>query len=128
MNWYMTALKKYAVFSGRSRRREFWWFVVVNAVISGILGCLSNRPDDASYWNYLGDDPNFWNYLGLIFSLAILIPSIAVQVRRLHDTGRTGWWWFIGLVPCVGWIILLVFNLFDSQPGPNKYGPNPKGA
>lgn len=128
MSWYMTALKKYAVFSGRSRRREYWWFVIVNAVISAILSCLSNRPDDASDWNYLGDDPNFFNYLALIYALALIIPTIAVQVRRLHDTGRTGWWWFIGLVPCVGWIVLLVFNLFDSEPGPNKYGPNPKGA
>ncbi|GLI42943.1 DUF805 domain-containing protein [Glycomyces algeriensis] len=124
----MTALKKYAVFSGRSRRREFWWFVLINFIISSIIGCLSNRPDDANYWDYLGDDPNFWNYLGLVYGLAVLIPTIAVQVRRLHDTGRTGWWWFIGLVPCVGWIVLLVFNLFDSEPGPNKYGPNPKGA
>lgn len=117
MSWYMTALKKYAVFSGRSRRREFWWFVLVNAIIGAIFQCLGNDQND----------PNFWNFIGWLYGLAVLIPSIAVQVRRLHDTGRTGWWWFIGLVPLVGWIVLVVFDLFDSEPGPNEYGPNPKG-
>ncbi|GAA2155142.1 DUF805 domain-containing protein [Glycomyces rutgersensis] len=113
----MTALKKYAVFSGRSRRREFWWFVLVNAIIGAILQCLGDQRD-----------PNFWNFIGWAYGLAVLIPSIAVQVRRLHDIGRTGWWWFIGLVPIVGWIILIVFSVLDSEPGPNRYGPNPKRA
>ena len=70
-------------------------------------------------------------YLGLLsglYSLAVLIPSIAVAVRRLHDTGRTGWWLLIGFIPLVGIIVLLVFLFTDSQPGPNQYGPNPKGT
>jgi uncharacterized membrane protein YhaH (DUF805 family) len=117
MSWYMTALKKYAVFSGRSRRREFWWFVLVNAIIGAILQCLGDQ-----------NDLNFWNFIGWAYGLAVLIPSIAVQVRRLHDTGRSGWWWFIGLVPFVGWIVLIVFSVLDSEPGTNQYGPNPKGA
>ena len=66
--------------------------------------------------------------LSTIFSLAILIPSIAVSVRRLHDIDRTGWWVLISLVPLIGWIVLLVFHVQDSTPGPNKYGPNPKSA
>jgi uncharacterized membrane protein YhaH (DUF805 family) len=64
--------------------------------------------------------------LSTIYSLAVLIPSLAVSVRRLHDTNRTGWWIFIGLVPLVGAIILIVFYATDSQPGDNQYGPNPK--
>lgn len=66
--------------------------------------------------------------LSTIFSLAILIPSIAVSVRRLHDIDRTGWWVLISLVPLIGWIVLLVFHVQDSTPGPNRYGPNPKSA
>ncbi len=79
MSWYLTALKKYAVFTGRSRRSEFWWFVLVNAIIGAILQCLGDQQDQ-----------NFWNFIGWAYGLAVLIPSIAVQVRRLHDTGRTG--------------------------------------
>ncbi len=66
--------------------------------------------------------------LSTIFSLAILIPSISVSVRRLHDIDRTGWWVLISLVPLVGWIVLLVFHVQDSTLGPNKYGPNPKSV
>ncbi|MFC4334904.1 DUF805 domain-containing protein [Salininema proteolyticum] len=117
MNWYFTAFKKYAVFSGRSRRREFWVFVLVNAVIGAVLSSFAQQSDGF-----------LWNFLAGAFGLLILLPSIAVQVRRLHDSGRTGWWWWIGLIPIVGTIVLIVFSLFDSESGTNRYGPNPKGA
>lgn len=66
--------------------------------------------------------------LGLLYSIAILVPSIAVGVRRLHDTGRSGWWLLIGLIPIVGWIIAIMWLATDSQTGTNTYGPNPKEA
>jgi uncharacterized membrane protein YhaH (DUF805 family) len=112
MNWYITVLKKYAVFNGRARRKEFWMFVLFNLIFSAVLNII--------------DYVIGINVLGYIYGLAVLVPSLAVAVRRLHDTNRTGWWIFIGLVPLVGAIILIVFYATDSQPGDNQYGPNPK--
>lgn len=121
MNWFITALKKYATFSGRSRRNEYWFFLLFYcifflalAVVDGITGTLSEKSG-----------------LGLfsgIFWLAMLLPSIAVTVRRLHDTGRSGWWILIGLIPLIGGIILLVFLVQDSEAAANQYGDNPKLA
>jgi uncharacterized membrane protein YhaH (DUF805 family) len=115
MNWYLDVLKKYAVFSGRARRTEYWMFVLVNVVAGMILGIV-----DA----ILGTG----GALAGLYALAVLVPGVAVAVRRLHDTGRSGWWLLVGLVPLVGAIVLLVFALEDSNPGPNGYGPNPKQA
>ncbi|MGD0293685.1 MAG: DUF805 domain-containing protein [Terracidiphilus sp.] len=119
MNWYLMVLKKYAQFSGRSRRKELWMFTLFNCIFSWalyILGIVFKE-------NMLGTI-----FLGLyfIYVLAVLVPGLAVGVRRLHDTNRSGWWWFIILVPFVGPIILLVFWVLDSQPGTNQYGPCPK--
>ena len=113
MNWYLEALKKYAVFSGRARRTEYWMFMLFNVIAGIILGIV-----DA----ILGTG----GVLGAIYALAVLIPGLAVSVRRLHDTSRSGWWLLIAFVPIVGAIVLLVFSLQDSTPGPNAYGPNPK--
>ena len=112
MNWYLGALKKYAVFSGRARRMEFWIFVLFNIIIGCILGII-----DAVVGTVV---------LGAIYSLAVFIPSIAVTVRRLHDTDRSGWWYFIILIPLIGLIVLLVFMVLDGTPGPNRFGDNPK--
>lgn len=114
MNWYLEVLKKYAVFSGRARRREFWFFVLFNFIIMIILMIIAQAINSA--------------ILSTIYSLAVLIPSIAVTVRRLHDTNRTGWWVLIGLIPVIGFIVLLIFTVQDSQEGENQHGPNPKGA
>jgi len=118
MNWYLEVIKKYVDFSGRARRKEYWYFVLFNilitialAIVDGALG-LTNRE---------GLGP-----IRGIYTLAVLIPSIAVVVRRLHDTGRSGWYILMGLIPCVGGIILLVFAVEDSEPGENQYGINPK--
>ena len=120
MNWYLEVLKKYAVFSGRARRKEYWFFALFNVLISFVLGFIEVG---MGLVDKSGRGP-----LSGLYTLAILIPGIAVSVRRLHDTGRSGWWLLIALIPCVGAIILLVFMVQDSEPGPNQYGPNPKEA
>jgi len=121
MSWFIEALKKYAVFSGRSRRKEYWFFVLFVVIISIVLNIIDGLI--GVYDRSMGA-----GLLSTIFSLAILIPSIAVSVRRLHDIDRTGWWVLIALVPLVGWIVLLVFHVQDSTPGTNRYGPNPKST
>lgn len=118
MNWYFAVLKKYAVFAGRARRREYWVFILINLLISLVLGVIDKTMGIA--------DEDGWGPFRGIYTLVILLPSIAVTVRRLHDTGRSGWWVLIGLLPCIGAIVLLVFTVDDSQTGENQYGPNPK--
>jgi uncharacterized membrane protein YhaH (DUF805 family) len=120
MKWYLEVLKKYAVFSGRARRTEFWMFTLVNIVVSMLLAFV-----DSSFGMTVSYSVGI---LSSLYALAVLVPSLAVWVRRLHDTGRSGWWWLISLVPFIGIVVLLVFAAQDSQPGSNKYGANPKGA
>lgn len=117
MQWYLEAFRRYAEFSGRSRRRAYWFFVLFNLIVSFVLAGV-----DAAL---MGPDSGL---LLPLYGLAALIPGIAVSVRRLHDIGRSGWWLLIGLIPLVGAIVLLVFYVQDSQPGDNAYGPNPKVA
>ena len=119
MDWYLEVLKKYAVFDGRARRREYWMFILINLIISVVLVIID------SLIGTVIRQAGFGLLQGL-YDLAVLIPSIAVTVRRLHDTGRTGWWILIGLIPVIGGIVLLIFMLLDSEPGENQYGPNPK--
>lgn len=118
MGLYLSVLKKYAVFSGRASRKEYWMFYLISIIIALVLGLIEgivafNPERDVSV-------------LASIFSFAILLPSIAVSVRRLHDIGRSGWWLLIAFVPLIGPIILLVFLLKDSSSGENKYGDRPK--
>ena len=121
MSWFVEALKKYAVFSGRSRRKEYWYFILFVSIISIVLNIIDGLI--GAYNRTVGV-----GLLSSIFSLAVLIPSIAVTVRRLHDTDRSGWWVLISLVLFIGWIVLLVFTVQDSTPGSNRYGPDPKAA
>lgn len=116
MDYFLAVLKKYAVFSGRARRAEYWYFVLFNIIIGAVLGIISR---------VIGDDNNILAY---IYSLALLIPGLAVEVRRLHDIGKSGWWIFISLIPLIGTIWLIVLLATDSNPGENKFGPNPKGT
>ena len=121
MSWYLEVLKKYAVFSGRARRAEYWYFVLFNLIIVIVLSLIDT---------FLGTF-NVMRGVGLlsgIYGLAVLIPSLAVTVRRLHDIDRTGWWILINLVPLIGTIVLLVFALTPGTPGSNRYGPDPKQA
>lgn len=113
MNWYLDVLKKYAVFSGRARRTEYWMFFLFNLIIAFVLGFVEG----------LAGGPGV---IGVLYSLAVLIPGIAVSVRRLHDTDRSGWWLLIALIPLIGAIVLLVFMVQDGKPGQNQYGANPK--
>ena len=119
MNYYIEVLKKYAVFNGRARRKEYWMFVLFSIIIGIVLRIIDNLIglDEGSFTTVL---------LSSLYSLAVLIPSLAVSVRRLHDTNRSGWWLFISLVPFVGPIVLLMFLVTDSHPDENQYGPNPK--
>ena len=114
MQWYVGVLKKYAEFGGRARRKEFWMFVLFNVLISLALGIV--------------DAVIGFGLLGALYGLAVLVPSIAVSVRRLHDIGRTGWWVLIGFVPLIGLIVLIVFAVQEGQSGSNEYGPDPKAA
>jgi len=119
MNWYLEVLKKYAVFDGRARRKEYWYFCLFNFLISFALAAVTGVLGGITHTGSL-------SLLNAIYSLAILIPGIAVTVRRLHDTDHSGWWMFIILVPFIGAIVLLVFTVMDSTPGENRYGVNPK--
>ena len=119
MSWYLQALKKYAVFSGRSRRKEYWFFVLFAVIISIVLGVIDTM---------IGTQAGGIGILSGIYALAILIPSIAVSVRRLHDIDKTGWWILIGFIPLIGTIILLIFAFLPGTAGDNKYGADPKAA
>ena len=114
MDWYLTALKKYAVFSGRARRKEYWYFVLFNFLISLGLGLIDSVLG-------LTLENSGMGLLGGLYSLAVLIPGIAVAVRRLHDTGRSGWWLLLSLIPFVGVIILIVFLASGTESGTNQY-------
>jgi len=125
MNWYAEVIKKYATFTGRARRQEYWMFVLVNVLISIVLGFIDGIM--AGVLNGVtGSSDIRLNVLGGLYSLFVLIPSIAVGVRRLHDTGKSGWWMLLGVIPLVN-LVLLVFFITDGVAGPNEYGPDPKG-
>lgn len=113
MEYYTQVIKKYAVFDGRARRKEFWMFVLFNALISIALGLLEKGAD-------------MGHVLSNLYSLFVLLPCIGVSVRRLHDTDRSGWWILLSLIPIIGWIALIIFYATEGTKGSNKYGANPK--
>jgi len=116
MSWYLKALKQYVDFGGRARRKEFWFYTLFNFIFALVFLLIDNA---------LGSSP----ILYVIYVLGTLLPSLAVAVRRLHDTGRSGLWLFIILIPLVGALVLIVFYVLESQPNSNKWGhpplPNP---
>lgn len=114
MNYYLSVVKNYVGFSGRARRAEFWQFFLVNAVISVVLEIIGF----AIKTQIILD----------LYSLALLLPSLAVAARRLHDTGKSAWLLLLYIVLFVGWVVLIVFWCLDSTPGANKHGENPKGV
>jgi uncharacterized membrane protein YhaH (DUF805 family) len=116
MNWYIEAWKKYAVFAGRARRQEYWYFVLFNilayvllSIIAGVLGKVGAS-------------------LLSLYAVAVFLPGLAATIRRLHDSNRSGWWILISLVPFVGGIVLLVFLAQESHAIENQYGPCPQAA
>jgi len=126
MQWYLKVLKQYADFSGRARRTEFWMFTLFSAIASIVLGLIDTLIGTSTM---IATGSSYFYSPGLlqgIYALGVLIPTLAVTVRRLHDTDRTGWWLLIALIPFVGGIVLLVFMCLDGTRGPNQYGMDPK--
>jgi uncharacterized membrane protein YhaH (DUF805 family) len=119
MNWYLEVLKKYAVFNGRARRKEYWLFFLFNIIISIVLVIIDGVVGTSAAPGAIG-------LLGGLYSLAVLIPAIAVAVRRLHDTSRSGLWFLLVLIPFIGAIVLIVLMAQDGTPGENQFGKNPK--
>lgn len=104
---FKVCISKYATLDGRARRSEYWYWILANLLIGIVLGWIP--------------------FVGILISIALFIPSIAVSVRRLHDIGKSGWWYLLILLPLVN-LVLIYFFILDSQPGENQYGPNPKGV
>ncbi|WP_299060990.1 DUF805 domain-containing protein [uncultured Polaribacter sp.] len=127
MNWYLKVLKEhYADFNGRARRKEYWMFTLFHIIIIIAIMLLSFVLLGGE--NYNNEEPNPFVFIGLgIYILATFIPSLALSVRRLHDVGKSGWFYLITLIPYIGGLILFVFACKDSENGANKWGENPKG-
>ncbi|MDE7180474.1 MAG: DUF805 domain-containing protein [Muribaculaceae bacterium] len=111
-----TCFNKYAAFSGRASRSEYWWFILFTAVVYGVLYGFASMLDST-----------FLSIIAYLFYLAVIVPSLAVAVRRMHDIGKGGGWIFISLVPLIGSIWYIVLACMPSQPGPNRFGENPDG-
>jgi uncharacterized membrane protein YhaH (DUF805 family) len=123
MAWYLLAWQRATDFSGRSRRTEYWMFQLFN-FLAGLLLGLAAFATGALF----GEQDGYRTFaicLG-VFGFVSFIPALSVTVRRLHDIGKSGWWYFIAFVPLIGGLILFVFTLLDSDPDRNEYGPNPK--
>ncbi len=113
MNWYVKVLKQYADFNGRARRQEYWMFILFNIIFSIAAGGLDS---------ILGT----WGAIGGIYALAVLLPSLAVGVRRLHDIGKSGWMLLVVLIPIIGAIWLIILFATEGAHGSNEYGADPK--
>lgn len=128
MEWMIMPLKRYADFSGRSRRKEYWMFVLLLVILGAVLGMFTGGfaamtdPTGAAAESAMGAGSII---MGL-FYLAILIPAIAVQVRRFHDQDKSGWFVLLSFIPLVGGIIVLVFMCLEGTKGENRFGPDPK--
>jgi uncharacterized membrane protein YhaH (DUF805 family) len=120
MHWYTDVVfKKYAVFHGRATRPEYWWFWLADlivAVVVGIVVLVVSGSGTAAQGSIN------------IYNLAVLLPTLGLAIRRLHDTNRSGWWVLIGIIPIIGWIWILVLMASASDSGPNRYGPNPQAG
>lgn len=119
--WYLKVLRQYSDFNGRARRREYWMFTLANVLVIVAIGIVAG---------ILGAIADFLGVIGMIayvlYALAVFIPGIAVAIRRLHDTGKSGWFLAVALVPFVGGLIVLYFLIQEGEPGPNLHGPDPK--
>lgn len=117
MSWYLAVWKSYAVFDGRARRSEFWYFTLFNLIALIVLAIIGRAFGSSGSSVLIG-----------LYLLASFLPGLAVTVRRLHDTNRSGWLVLLSFIPLIGSIVLLVFEAQNGTPGPNAYGPNPKDA
>lgn len=120
MDWYLKVLKNYVGFEGRARRKEYWMFVLFNLIIAIVLGIIDR---------VVGlQTASGFGMLGGLYALAMLLPSIAVATRRLHDCDKSGWWQLIALIPLIGGIVLIVWLATDGNRGDNRFGPDPKAG
>jgi len=124
MNEFIIPYRRYVDFEGRSSRKEFWYFVLFYLIVSAVLTIL----DRTFFSSALGTDGSAIDPLTSIFGILSLIPNISVSVRRLHDTGRSGWWILLWLIPLVGWIPLVIWYCQKGHPAPNAYGEAPEGS
>ena len=118
MDLYLKVLKNYIGFGGRARRKEYWMFILVNIILTGVLSII----DKMLGWQRAGGE----GILTTIYGVLIFLPWWAVQFRRLHDTDRSAWWLLLLLIPVIGWLVILVFNCQNGTPGNNRFGPDPK--
>lgn len=118
MDWYLKVLKNYVGFSGRARRKEYWMFTLFNLIVSIVLMLIDGMMGSLNEGGF--------GLLSGLYSLAVLLPSLAVSFRRLHDIDKSAWWLLIALVPFVGAIVLLVFMVMEGTRGENRFGPDPK--
>ncbi|OCG72524.1 DUF805 domain-containing protein [Gilliamella sp. Occ4-3] len=115
MNWFIDCItKNYANFNGRARRTEYWMFILFATILTFIAIIIDKMIGSPLV-------------VTIILTLALILPNLAVTVRRLHDTSKSGWWVLLQLIPYIGGIIIFVFCVLDSTPGSNQYGENPKG-
>ncbi|MDE5205353.1 DUF805 domain-containing protein [Citrobacter sp. ANG330] len=114
MNWYLSVIKNYTGFSGRARRKEYWMFVLINMIICAVLNVIQS---------VIGMETP---YISIIYSLGVLLPSIAVAIRRLHDTDRSGWWVLLSLIPIIGTVVIIIFLCQNGTAGANRFGADPK--
>jgi uncharacterized membrane protein YhaH (DUF805 family) len=121
VRWYIRTLKRYAVFSGRASRAEYWMFTLVNFMVMIGVAFI-----EAALRDLLGLDTDS-SLVFYVYVLGVLLPTLGVSVRRLHDADRSGWWMLLGLGPVLGALALVVFFVMDGTPGPNRFGPEPKG-
>ena len=121
MQWYLDVLKKYAVFSGRARRKEFWMFVLFNFIAAILAGIL----DNILHTTYSNQSTGI---ISTLYSLAVLLPGLGVAIRRMHDIGKSGWWILVSLIPVAGIIWYIVLAATEGQHGDNQYGADPKAA
>ena len=121
MQWYAKVLRQYADFNGRARRTEYWMFTLVSVIVGLVLGLVDEVV-------FVGPGLSTTGWLGTVYSVALIVPTLAVGARRLHDTGRSGWWLLIGVIPLIGAIVLIVFFALEGQRSSNAYGPDPKAV
>ena len=126
MNWMLMPLRRYFDFSGRSRRKEYWMFVLFYVLVGAVLALaffatMSDQSDGTT-----NGMSSAFVWVGGLFLLALFIPSVAVQVRRFHDQDKSGWFILLGLIPYIGGIVVLVFMCLPGTIGPNRFGPDPK--
>ena len=119
MDWYLKVLRNYVGFSGRARRKEYWMFYLVTLLIT--IGLVIVDSVTGTINALTG-----WGLLSGLYTLAVLLPSIAVSVRRLHDRDKSGWWLLIAFIPLIGAIVLLVWTVMEGDRGDNRFGPDPK--